>query len=169
MKGRWRACSSAHLLYFIISSAAEGGRRMIRQTSFPFAAEPFVLRVEKPWGYELIFTPPERPYCGKLLHVNAGKRLSLQIHDEKLETIMLVRGRGILLCDDPCGTLVEIEMTPGAGYTIVPGQRHRLIAVEDCDFVEASTPEPGTTFRLEDDAGRSNETDAVRARERAGA
>jgi mannose-6-phosphate isomerase-like protein (cupin superfamily) len=131
-----------------------------------FCTEPFALRVEKPWGYELIFTPPDRPYCGKLLHVSAGKRLSLQMHDQKLETIMLLRGRGVLLCDDDRRELIELAMQPGQGYTIVPGQRHRLIALEDCDFVEASTPETGTTFRLEDDTGRSDETEALRALER---
>lgn len=131
-----------------------------------FQTQPFVLHVEKPWGYELIFTPAAQPYCGKLLHVHAGKRLSLQIHDQKLETIMLLRGRGVLLCDNTAGELVEIAMEPLKGYTIVPGQRHRLIAVEDCDFVEASTPEAGTTYRLEDDSGRPHETETLRATER---
>jgi mannose-6-phosphate isomerase len=133
-----------------------------------FSNAPFEQRVEKPWGYELIFTPPDKPYTGKLLHVNAGKRLSLQYHDEKQETIVLLRGRGILLCDNAEGELEEIEMAPGRGYSNIPGQRHRLIAVDDCDFIEASTPETGATIRLEDDSGRGNETEAERARERAG-
>jgi mannose-6-phosphate isomerase len=131
-----------------------------------FTNAPFLRRVEKPWGYELIFTPPGKPYTGKLLHVDAGKRLSLQYHDEKLETIMLLRGRGILLADNERGELEEIEMEPLKGYSNVPGQRHRLIAIEDCDFVEASLPETGTTYRLEDDSGRGTETEAMRAQER---
>jgi len=132
-----------------------------------FSNEPFLLRVEKPWGYELIFTPPEKPYTGKILHVRAGKRLSLQWHDEKAETIMLLRGRAIIVADNPERTLEEIEMEPGKGYSNVPGQRHRLIAIEDSDFVEASLPETGNTYRLEDDAGRGTETAAERANERA--
>jgi len=142
-----------------------------RHTDFDpgaFSNAPFLLRVEKPWGYELIFTPPDRPYCGKLLHVDAGKRLSLQFHDEKLETIMLLRGRGILLADNERGELEEIEMVPLRGYSNVPGQRHRLIAIEDCDFVESSLCETGNTYRLEDDAGRGTETPEDRARERGG-
>ena len=131
-----------------------------------FTTEPFALVVNKPWGHELLFTPPELPYCGKLLHVLAGKRLSLQFHDEKQETIMLLRGRGILLADNAAGELEEIEMIPGKGYSIAPGQRHRLVAVEDCDFVEASTAETGTTFRLEDDTGRADETEPARLRDR---
>jgi quercetin dioxygenase-like cupin family protein len=131
-----------------------------------FTNQPFLLRVEKPWGYELIFTPPQKPYTGKILHVRAGKRLSLQWHDEKQETIMLLRGRAILLADDANRTLAEIEMEPGKGYSNVPGQRHRLIAIEDSDFVEASLPETGNTYRLEDDSGRGTETEAARASER---
>ena len=131
-----------------------------------FSNAPFVVRVEKPWGYELIFTPPDKPYCGKVLHVNAGQRISLQYHDEKQETIMLLRGRGILLADNAAGELEEIEMEPGKGYSNVPGQRHRLIAVEDCDFIEASMPETGNTYRIEDDSGRGTETAQMRAHER---
>jgi len=133
-----------------------------------FTNEPFITRVEKPWGYELIFTPPNKPYTGKLLHLDAGKRLSLQYHDQKEETIMLLRGRGILLADNQRGELEEIEMEPGKGYSNVPGQRHRLIAIDDCDFVEASLPETGNTYRIEDDSGRGTETEAMRTAERRG-
>ncbi|MGD9892698.1 MAG: cupin [Dehalococcoidia bacterium] len=133
-----------------------------------FTNAPFGLRVEKPWGYELIFTPPDKPYTGKILHLNAGKRISLQYHDEKAETIMLLHGRGVLLADNDRGQLEEIEMEPMKGYSNVPGQRHRLIAIDDCDFVEASLPEMGNTYRLEDDSGRTTETAAMRARERYG-
>lgn len=144
---------------------------MTRHTDFDqsvFTNEPFLRRVEKPWGYELIFTPPDKSYCGKLLHVTAGKRLSLQFHDEKQETIMLLGGSGILLCDNNRGELEEIRMEPGKGYSNVPGQRHRLIAEDDCDFIEASMAETGNTFRLEDDSGRSTETEEMRKAERRG-
>ncbi len=142
---------------------------MTRHTDFDpslFTNEPFLTRVEKPWGYELIFTPPDKPYTGKVLHINAGRRISLQFHDEKQETIMLLRGRGILLADNAAGELEEIEMEPGKGYSNIPGQRHRLVAIEDCDFIEASTSESGTTYRLEDDMGRTDETEALRLQER---
>lgn len=132
-----------------------------------FSNKPFALTVPKPWGYEIIFTPQDKPYCGKLLHIAAGKRISLQFHDEKQETIMLLHGKGILLCDNARGELEEIAMEPGKGYSNIPGQRHRLVAIEDCDFIEASTSESGTTYRLEDDMGRTDETEALRLQERA--
>ena len=104
-----------------------------------FTNEPFLTRVEKPWGYELIFTPPDKPYTGKLLHVDAGKRLSLQYHDEKLETIMLLRGRGILLCDDSAGELVEIEMEPAKGYSGVRDTASETIESGNGDAVRFSS------------------------------
>jgi mannose-6-phosphate isomerase len=121
--------------------------------------------VEKPWGWEIIWA--ETPsYVGKLLHVRAGKRLSLQYHDQKLETQCLIRGRARLTIDGPDGELHEIEMEPHRGYTVRPYQRHRIAAVEDADIAEVSTPEVGTTFRLEDDYARPDQNEDQRQIER---
>jgi mannose-6-phosphate isomerase-like protein (cupin superfamily) len=122
---------------------------------------PFAQTVEKPWGYEVRFTPSDRPYAGKLLHVFAGHRLSLQYHDRKWETILLLSGKAILVIEGSHG-LETVAMEPYKGYSIVPGQRHRIIAVDACAIVESSTPELGTTYRLEDDTGRADETEAER-------
>jgi mannose-6-phosphate isomerase-like protein (cupin superfamily) len=119
-------------------------------------------RIDKPWGWELLWTPEDRPYCGKVLHVLAGKRLSLQVHDAKQESWLLVAGRAKVVWDDGTGTLVETELSPGTGYSVAVGQRHRLVGITDCDIVEVSTPEIGTTFRLEDDYARPDETEALR-------
>jgi mannose-6-phosphate isomerase-like protein (cupin superfamily) len=123
---------------------------------------PYCARIEKPWGHELVFTPPDKPYAGKLLYIRAGHRLSLQFHDVKHETLVLLHGRAHLEVDGPEGELETIEMQSGVGYSVAPGQRHRLVAISDCELAESSTPETGTTYRLEDDAGRCNETEAVR-------
>jgi mannose-6-phosphate isomerase len=121
-------------------------------------------RVEKPWGYELIFTTEDSAYTLKQMHIDAGKRMSLQIHDKKTETYTLLKGKATLLIENSAGELVEVELTSDKGYTTKVGQRHRLIGVTDCDILEASTPEVGTTVRLEDDYARPNETDAMRAK-----
>src|SRR5687768_13235765 len=87
-------------------------------------------RVEKPWGWEIIWAElPE--YVGKILHVNAGKRLSLQYHDQKLETQCLIGGRAILSIGPEAGELQEIEMEPLRGYTVRPFQVHRITALDD--------------------------------------
>jgi mannose-6-phosphate isomerase-like protein (cupin superfamily) len=129
-----------------------------------YSTEGWSQRVEKPWGYEIHWTPEDRPYVGKVLHVDAGRRLSLQVHDAKTESWLLIEGRAKVVWDDGSGELVETELQPGLGYSCQVGQRHRLVAITDCDIVEVSTPEIGTTHRLEDDYRRPDETEAVRQR-----
>jgi len=116
----------------------------------------------KPWGREVLLTPDGLPYVGKLIFVNAGARLSLQYHDEKLETQCLVSGVAILWLENDEGVLERIEMEPERGYTIRPGRKHRLEGVADAVIFESSMPETGTTFRVEDDYARSDETEDVR-------
>lgn len=127
-----------------------------------FINEPYYKRVAKPWGYEIHFVPENRPYMGKVIHVEAGKRWSLQIHDQKLESWFLISGRAKMLWDNTEGKLVETELEIGKGYGCEIGQRHRLVAITDCDIFEVSTPEIGNTIRLEDDYQRPTETEELR-------
>ena len=133
-----------------------------------FSLAPGAQRVKKPWGYEILLSPPDAPYTSKLIHVEAGKRLSLQVHDIKVETQTLIAGKGFLVLEDADGTLHDVWMEPNVGYHIAVGQRHRTCAAPDQDatIFEASTPEVGTTFRLEDDYARPHETEQVRASDR---
>src|SRR5947209_19915856 len=73
-----------------------------------FTLEPQSRRINKPWGYEILLSPPDAPYTSKLIQVNAGKRLSLQVHDTKVETQTLVAGRGVLVLEGPGGDLPDI-------------------------------------------------------------
>jgi mannose-6-phosphate isomerase len=133
-----------------------------------FSLVPGARRIEKPWGYEILLSPPDAPYASKLIHVHAGKRLSLQVHDEKVETQTLIRGRGFLVLEGEDGELHDVWMEPDVGYHIAVGQRHRTCAApdEDLTIFESSTPEVGTTFRLHDDYARPHETDELRAKDR---
>lgn len=127
-----------------------------------FTNTPYVKRVEKPWGYELIITPDAMPYTSKIMHINAGKRLSLQVHDKKTETYYLASGECSLIIENEQGEMVTISMGNGKGYSVLPGQRHRHQAITDCDIFESSTPEIGNTYRLEDDYTRPTETEEMR-------
>ena len=109
-------------------------------------------RVEKPWGYELIWAHTDR-YVGKVLHVNEGHKLSLQYHVKKDETIHLQTGRMLLVVDEGNG-YVERELKVGESYHIKPGTKHRMVAITDCDILEVSTPELDDVVRLEDSYGR---------------
>ena len=131
-----------------------------------FSTEPYVKRVEKPWGYELHWVREDAPYMGKIEHINAGCRLSLQIHDEKQESWMIMNGRAKVVWENDKGELIETELMPGQGYSTKVGQKHRLVGITDCDVIEVSTPELGTTWRLEDDYSRPDETPEQRKKER---
>jgi mannose-6-phosphate isomerase len=110
-------------------------------------------RVDKPWGYELIWAQTDR-YVGKVLHIRQGHKLSLQYHNRKDESIYLQAGRMRLLVDEGHG-LEEKEMAPGDSYHIRPLTKHRMIALTDCDILEVSTPELDDVVRLEDAYGRA--------------
>ncbi len=124
----------------------------------------FSRRIPKPWGHEVVLTPSSLPYTGKLLHVLGGCRLSLQVHDQKTETLTLLSGAVNLAIENEFGSLLVFEMQEGIGYTVLPGRKHRLSALSDAVVLEASTPEIGTTFRLDDDYGRPDELAGTNAR-----
>lgn len=131
-----------------------------------FVTTSYVARVEKPWGYELHFVPDSLPYMAKIIHINSGKRLSLQVHDKKRESWMIIKGQAKVLWENSNGDLVETILEDGKGYSCALGQKHRLVGLTDCDIIEVSTPEIGTTYRLEDDFQRPDETEEQRREER---
>ncbi len=111
-------------------------------------------KVEKPWGWELIWALTDR-YCGKLLFVRAGQALSLQYHEQKDESWYVQDGRASLeLGTVENGDLKTGEIAPGDCFHFVPGTVHRLRALEDTLIVEVSTPDLGDVVRLADDYGR---------------
>lgn len=110
-------------------------------------------RVDKPWGYELIWAHTDR-YVGKILHINAGESLSLQYHERKDETIHVLAGEMVFLVGEQESDLEEVRLEEGMSFRIRPGLRHRMEAITDCDLLEASTPEVEDVVRLEDRYGR---------------
>jgi len=113
-----------------------------------------VRRVEKPWGYELIWALTDT-YCGKVLFVRAGHALSLQFHREKDESWLVQSGRAKLaLGDAGQGALAEEVVGPGYAFHYRPGTVHRVTALEDTTILEVSTPQLDDVVRLEDAYGR---------------
>ena len=110
-------------------------------------------RVEKPWGHELIWAQTDR-YVGKILVIETGRRLSLQLHDVKDEWIRVLSGRLILTLEDEAGEVRDQALGPGDGAHIQAHRRHRFQAVERVELVEVSTPELDDVVRLADDFGR---------------
>jgi mannose-6-phosphate isomerase len=110
--------------------------------------------VDKPWGHELIWAKTDR-YVGKILHIKKGESLSLQYHNVKDETIMVLTGMLRFEHYADGETPQTTDLAPRIPFHITPGLRHRMIALEDTDVVEVSTPELDDVVRLQDRYGRA--------------
>ena len=111
-------------------------------------------RVEKPWGYELIWAETEH-YVGKVLFVKAGESLSLQFHRVKDEAWLVQEGRAKLELGSAGNPMLDEEVVAaGATFHFRPGTVHRVTALEDTTIVEVSTPQLDDVVRLEDRYGR---------------
>jgi mannose-6-phosphate isomerase len=122
-----------------------------------FAFEP--TRVEKPWGYELIWALTD-DYAGKVLFVRAGESLSLQFHREKDESWYVQSGRAELEVGAVGQAVLQREvLRPGAALRFPPGTVHRVKALEDTMILEVSTSQLEDVVRLEDAYGREGTTE----------
>lgn len=116
------------------------------------------VRVEKPWGYEIIWAHTTR-YTGKILHINAGQALSYQFHRRKEETIYVLSGTLLLhWSEDDSPPRVE-KYGPGMVFHVRTGLRHRFEATGDVELLEASTPETDDIVRLDDRYGRTSDAE----------
>jgi mannose-6-phosphate isomerase len=116
-------------------------------------------RVEKPWGWELIWAVADA-YVGKVLFVRAGHSLSLQYHERKDESWYVESGRAKLELGDTGDPVLNIEViAAGMAFRFRPGTVHRVTAVEDTTILEVSTPDLDDVVRLEDAYGRAGTTD----------
>ena len=108
-------------------------------------------KINKPWGHEIIWAETDQ-YIGKILHINAGHRLSLQYERQKEETIYVLEGTLLLWNGE--GEVMAIEK--GRNWHNKPGDIHRFGASKDEDVVlfEVSTPHLDDVVRLEDDYRR---------------
>jgi len=110
--------------------------------------------VLKPWGYEEIWAENVR-YVGKILHIDAGQRLSLQYHKKKVETVRVLTGILRVIYGESVTTLVEKTLMPGETFHVKSGQIHRFCADErPVVLIEVSTPELDDVVRISDDYSR---------------
>jgi mannose-6-phosphate isomerase len=116
-------------------------------------------RVEKPWGWELVWAETES-YVGKLLHVRAGQSLSLQYHEVKDEAWLVQEGRASLELGEVGGELETVEIGPGDTFRYRPRTVHRVTAIDDFTVVEVSTNHLDDVVRLEDRYGREGTSTA---------
>lgn len=111
-----------------------------------------VKRVPKPWGHELIWAHTDR-YVGKIIHIKAGHELSVQYHNRKDETVHLLSGELLYRVHDG-SELRDVGLRAGESFRVTPGTIHQMVAITDCDVLEASTPDLDDVVRLSDRYGR---------------
>jgi mannose-6-phosphate isomerase-like protein (cupin superfamily) len=109
-------------------------------------------RVDKPWGYEVIWAETDR-YVGKLLHIAAGHKLSRQYHERKDETFFVQAGEMVLELGRP-PNVERRTLRQNEAFHCTPGTVHRMVAEKDVDVIEVSTPDLDDVVRLEDAYGR---------------
>ena len=113
-----------------------------------------VTRVPKPWGHEIIWAHTDR-YVGKILHITAGHELSVQYHNRKDETVYLLSGElSYRVQLEGSDELQDMRLRTGESFRITPGTVHQMVAITDCDVLEASTPDLDDVVRLKDKYGR---------------
>lgn len=133
--------------------------------------------VKKPWGQEIWIADGIRtPYALKRILFKSGNRTSLQVHAHKFETNYVLSGTGMLyrskelfdiehflingLTEEQVksyeSTFECIELSEGISFDVAPGYTHRVVAISDLIFIEASTPELDDVIRLQDDQCRTH-------------
>lgn len=104
------------------------------------------------WGREILLAQTPH-YTLKLLQMRAGTAGGLQQHVEKYESFFLSEGSALVDYDAGDGVLTRYCMHPGMTVIVPPGAVHRVTALENCVFYEASTPQFHDRVRVEADYG----------------
>ncbi len=115
-------------------------------------------RIEKPWGFEELIEVNEK-YMMKKLKMNKGNMCSLQYHEKKRETLYVLQGQLKVYMGNKQDDLKQIIMNPSDTLTLKPFIIHRMEAIEDSIYLEASTPELNDVVRLKDEYGREGTSD----------
>ena len=137
-----------------------------------------VKQVVKPWGWEKLLQPGSEtyPFVMKQLLLKSGCRTSLQVHQEKRESIIILDGSGFLLhspmffdcarylqggysVDELDRLMLSLRSEPvftGMVFHTPPGSIHRMIADTDLMYIESSTTELDDVIRLQDDQNRTH-------------
>jgi len=89
-------------------------------------------------------------YCGKILKIKKGFRMSLQYHKLKDETLYVLTGKILVEYERDKTVFVE-TFRPGESIRIKPGEKHRVTGLTDSDIIEISTHhEDWDSYHIED-------------------
>lgn len=107
----------------------------------------------KPWGREIWFAWTNC-YAGKILEIEKGHQFSLQYHEKKCETQLIIEGKIKFTYGATPKKLKEITLNAGEKIDIAPRMIHRAQALQKTIIFEVSTPDLDDIVKLADDYGR---------------
>lgn len=110
-------------------------------------------KIEKPWGFEELIECNDK-FVVKKLFMKKGNACSIQYHELKTETIVVLSGKLNIYIGDKLENLKCVEYNYGDTVTIKPYTIHRMEAVEDALYIECSTNELWDVIRLQDNYNR---------------
>jgi mannose-6-phosphate isomerase-like protein (cupin superfamily) len=110
--------------------------------------------IDKPWGKEELLEINDH-YMVKKLTMWKGHRCSLQYHKQKKETIYVLSGQLKIYSGSSENELTVKIYGPNETITLLPGIIHRMEGLEDCVYLEASTPQMDDVVRIQDDYNRT--------------
>ena len=110
-------------------------------------------KIEKPWGYEELLECNDK-YVVKKLFMKKNNSCSIQYHELKTETIVVLSGKLNIYIGNELEKLDVKEYMSGETITIKPYTIHRMEAVEDSLYIEASSNELYDVIRLKDNYNR---------------
>jgi len=129
-------------------------------------------KVNKPWGHEIWISWFKNHHVLKRIYMIQGNKCSLQFHEHKSETNLIVTGKANVLKDIKLekGTSEEdalknynqikdidnliVQMTPGDYWDNEPYEIHRVFSIDSYTAYEASTYQLDDVIRLKDDNNR---------------
>jgi quercetin dioxygenase-like cupin family protein len=112
------------------------------------------IHVPKAWGEEVVIHNGD-DYCGKLLRFRKGGKFSMHFHSKKTESFYVNKGRFELrTIDTRTANRQIISIVEGDIIHIEPNTPHQLIALEEGEIFEVSTP------HMDDDSYRIEKGDS---------
>ena len=136
-----------------------------RPTSIEITPADSHYKVVKPWGHELWINGEDPDFCFKEVCITTCNRTSLQYHNLKRETNLLVGGVAdivyktrdeVALDDVTDNDLGSERVYPLAVLDVKPLTLHRIVAVSDVMLYEVSTPHLDDVIRVQDDTNRTD-------------
>lgn len=123
----------------------------------------YIYKVNKPWGHELWLNEQHPCYALKEIFIKKGTKTSLQYHNFKRETNLLIDGtaklhfkkdQNIKNENVSIKDISQSQLTNISTIDVVPKILHRLEAVTDILLYETSTPHLDDVIRVLDDTNR---------------